>query len=98
MRLGTSLVSVLLLVVLAVCLLWPLRALPPRLIDHCGDEGNPRSSASIIIVGVVQSDIVVLRPVPMHTHRTTPLQMRRMQVEVENVLRGDIRSERVEIY
>ena len=89
--------SVLCLTVFAIALRWPIRNLPPQLIDHCGDLGDPRS-APIVVVGVVQSDLVVLRPVPMHTAQKTPLQMRRMHVAIENVMRGDVKSEGLEIY
>ena len=97
MKLITCSLWLLFLIVIGVALQWRFRSLPPRLVDQCGDGANPRS-APIVVVGVVQSDTVVLRPVPMHSDRSTPLQMRRMHVAVENVLRGDVQGRHVEIY
>jgi hypothetical protein len=97
MKLITCSLSLLLVIVIAVALQGLMRSLPPRLIDQCGDGADPRS-APIVVVGVVRSDTLVLRPVPMHKDRSTPLQMRRMHVSVENVLRGDIPGQHVEIY
>lgn len=76
----------------------PQRPLLPRLIDRCGREGDPNRAAPIVIVGVIQSDNVVRRPIPMHSDRGTPLQMRRMRIVVENVVRGDIREKKVAVY
>lgn len=60
---------------------------PPQLLDQCG-TGDGIESAPIVIVGVLTSDILVRRPVPMHSDPTYPLQLRRLTVTVENVLKG----------
>ncbi len=97
MNLAARSLSVLCLLVLAVEFQWPLRSLPPRLVDQC-DADTDRNSAPVVIVGVIRYDRMVLRPVLMHRDRRTPLQMRRMSVAVENVLRGDIPAQEVDIY
>ena len=89
--------STLFLIVVATALEWPRPPLPPRLVDQCGREVDPRS-APVIIVGVIESDSVVLRPVPMHSDGRTPLQMRKMRVGIENVIRGEIKDEHVEVF
>jgi hypothetical protein len=89
--------SVLFLLIFAIGLQQAIRSVPPRLVDQCDRDGDSRQSAPIIIVGVIQSDTLIV-PVPMHSDRTRRLQLRRMRVAVENVLRGAIKQERVDIY
>ena len=62
--------------------------LPPRLIDQCLDRNVSRSSAPIVVVGVISADTLVRRPVPMHSDPQTELQLRRLTIHVENVLKG----------
>ncbi len=88
-----------LLVAAACALIWlPTGFLPPHLIDQCDSKGNPGDSASIVIVGVLVSDTLVLRPVPMHSNPEYPLQLRRLGVRVENVLKGDVSRGTVAVY
>ena len=88
-----------LLLAAACALIWLATAfLPPHLIDQCDSKGNPRDSASIVIVGVLVSDALVLRPVPMHSDPNYPLQLRRLRVRVENVLKGDVSRGTVVVY
>jgi hypothetical protein len=73
----------------AFFLMWlAVQPLPLHLIDQCGNQRNPRPSASIIVVGVIEADTLVRRPIPMHSDPTYPLQLRRLTVRVENVLKG----------
>jgi len=62
-------------------------SLARRLVDQCGVPGRIES-APIIIVGVLTSDRLVYRPIPMHSDPTYPLQLRQLTVRVENVIRG----------
>src|SRR5579872_4744943 len=59
----------------------------PLLVDQC-DRGTRLESAPIVIVGVLTSDTLVGGPVPMHSDAATSLQLRRLYVRVENILRG----------
>ena len=47
-----------------------------------------RLLAPIAVVGVLSADTLVNRPVPMHSDPKFPLQLRRLTVQVENVLKG----------
>lgn len=58
-----------------------------RLIDQCG-RGSQIQSSPIVVVGVLTSDELVFRPVPMRSDPTYPLQLRRLKIRVENVLKG----------
>jgi hypothetical protein len=49
-------------------------------------------------VGVISSDTLALRSVPMHSNRSYPLQLRRLAVAVENVLKGQVVADRIEVY
>jgi hypothetical protein len=83
----------------ACALIWLANgSLPPHLIDQCDSKGNPGDSASIVIVGVLVSDTLVLRPVPMHSNPEYPLQLHRLGVRVENVLKGDVSRGTVAVY
>src|SRR5437763_197671 len=64
------------------CLLrWAKPAPPPPLSDQFNTDGASRDSAPIIVVAVIASDIrVALR---------YPMQMRRLTLKIENVLKGD---------
>lgn len=88
-----------LLVALALGLSWfPAGSLPPRLVDQCGASDNRRDAASIVVVGVVLSNTLVTRPVPQHSRPEFPLQLRKLTLRVENVLKGDIGGGTVPIY
>ena len=82
-------VALAVLISIASCLTW-LTALPssPHLVDQVDRPMMPRNSAPIIVVGVLASDKLIRKPVPMRSDPTYPLQLRRLTVHVENVLRG----------
>jgi hypothetical protein len=83
----------------AFFLMWlAVQPLPLHLIDQCGNQRNPRPSASIIVVGVIEADTLVRRPIPMHSDPTYPLQLRRLTVRVENVLKGGSLPKAIEVY
>jgi hypothetical protein len=88
-----------LLLAVACCLLWlGIGSFPPRLVDQCDSEGSRQDSAPIVVVGILSSDTLVLRPVPMHSDPKTPLQLRKLRVNVENVLKGDLSTGTVDVY
>ena len=78
-----------LLVYMAFSLMWlAVSGLPPHLIDQCDHERNAVESAPIVVVGVLASDTLISRPVPMHSDPKYPLQLRKLTMRVENVLKG----------
>ncbi len=60
----------------------------PRLIDQVDIGSRSSGSAPIIIVGILRSDTLVRGPVPTHSNPKSPLQLRKLEVQVENVLKG----------
>src|SRR5579863_3127425 len=86
-RIGASVAVVATLLAVAVCLTW-LATPPPHLKDHCDYERITVESAPIVVVGVLLSDILVRRPIPMRSDPKVPLQLRRLAVRVEHVLKG----------
>lgn len=47
-------------------------------------------AAPIVAVGVIASDIPVGGSVPKHSDPSYPLQLRKMEIRIENVLKGDL--------
>jgi hypothetical protein len=89
-KLGTVVVPIVasaMLIATAVLII-NLPVLPPRLIDQCDNSGESRPPAPIVVVGVLSADTLVSRPMPMHSDPKYPLQLRRLTVHVENVLKG----------
>lgn len=72
--------------------------LPPHLLDQCDNRGNSRDTAPIVVVGVLTSDTLALRPIPMHSDPESSLQLRKLRVRVENVLKGAPISETITVY
>ncbi len=94
-----SVAALFLVSAVATWVMWlATRSLPPRLADRCGDRGRPIDSAGIAVVGVIASDSLVLRPVPMHSDATCPLQLRRLGIRIENVLRGSVAAGKIEVF
>jgi len=92
-------VAAVILVVIASCLMWlAVSGLPPHLIDQCDYERSLVDSAPIVVVGVLASDTLVRRPVPMRSDPKCPLQLRRLTVRVENVLKGEVLPETITVY
>jgi hypothetical protein len=92
-------VTLLLLVVVACCLIWLGPQFSPlALVDQCDSKSNSRASAPIVVVGVLTSDILVRRPIPMHSSPHYPLQLRRLTLRVENVLKGAPVPEIISVY
>jgi hypothetical protein len=68
---------------LGALLIWSAtRDLPPPLLAQGDSHERPQKTAPIVIVGVLRSDRFVVR--------RYPLQLRRLIVDVENVLKGDV--------
>lgn len=91
--------AVVLVLATASSLMWlAFQPMPPYLIDQCDNQRNPKPTASVIVAGVLEMDTLVRRPVPMHSRPTYPLQLRRLTVRVENVLKGSQIPETIEVY
>lgn len=76
----------------------PMIALRPHLVDQCLKEGESRDTAPIVVVGVLTSDTLVSKPIPMHADPEIRLQLGQLVVRVENVLRGRVADRTLVIY
>jgi hypothetical protein len=65
----------------------------PHLTEYDEESNKQARSAPLVVVGVVDSDSRVGRPVPSRRDPNYPMQLHRARVKVENVLRGSV-SER----
>jgi hypothetical protein len=77
--------AVLLLLALNAC-----GANPPRLTELDDQSNKQARSAPLVVVGVIDSDTPVGRPVPSRHDPNYPMQLHRARIQVENVLRGSI--------
>jgi len=90
--------AVALVLAMAASLMWlALQPLPPLLVDQCENQGNPKPTGihhrrRRSNVGLVRS------PVPMRSEPAIPLQLRRLTVRVENVLKGAPIPQTIEVY
>lgn len=79
--------ATLLLIAVACCLIsFALDSLPPQLVDQCDRQDG--SAETAVVVGVIVRDALVLRPVRMHSDPDRDLQLRKLTVRVENLLKG----------
>jgi hypothetical protein len=69
-----------------------------QLVDQCGSVPDPRAVAEVVVTGVIESDTLVRRPVPMRRDSRVLLQLRRVRLRVENVLLGEVAPGPVEVY
>ena len=91
--------AITLLLATALSLTWlAVQPLPLHLIDQCDYQRNPKPTAPIIVVGVLASDTLVRKPVPMRSRPTYPLQLRRLSVRIENILKGGPLPESLTVY
>jgi len=71
---------------------------PPHLVAQCDRKGDSKNTAPIVIAGVLVRDSLVHRPIPMHSDPKVPLQLRKVAVQVENVLKGGPVPKTVTVY
>lgn len=70
----------------------------PHLIEY-DEQSNARASAApLVVVGVVDSDIPIGGRIPSRHDPKYPMQLHRVRVRVENVLRGSISEQRILVY
>ena len=65
----------------------------PHLTEYDEESNKQARSAPLVVVGVVDSDRRVGRPVPSRRDPSYPMQLHRARVQVENVLRGSVREQ-----
>lgn len=76
----------------------------PQLIDYPVSGAFRRKQlqnqlrTSIAVVGTIGADVMVARPIPSHWDRNIPLELRKFNVRLENVLRGSIPIRSLEVY
>jgi hypothetical protein len=70
----------------------------PRLTEFDEKANSQARSAPLVVVGVADSDATIGRPVPSRRDPTYPMQLHRVRVQIENVLRGSISEQTIFVY
>jgi len=70
----------------------------PHLIEYDEQSDKQARSAPLVVVGVIESDKPIARPVPSRSDPRYPMQLRQAKVRVENVLRSSIRAKTTYVY
>ena len=60
---------------------------PPPLIDQC-DKNPDREAAEIVVAGILSTDVPIRIGVPMHGDPSNLLQLCKLTLQVENVMKG----------
>lgn len=70
----------------------------PHLTEFDEQSSEQARSAPLVVVGVVNSDSPVGRHVPTRRNPNYPMQLHRISVQIENVLRGQITERTITVY
>jgi hypothetical protein len=84
--------------VAAAILLTRSTIFPPRLIDRCEIKSSAKETAPVVVVGVLSADVLIKNKIPMHADPQIPLQLRRLTIRVENVLKGAPIPNKISVY
>ena len=70
----------------------------PQFNEYDEQANSQARSAPFVVVGVAGSDIRIGGPVPSRHDPNYPMQLHRVDVQVENVLRGSIDERKISVY
>jgi hypothetical protein len=70
----------------------------PRLTEYDEQSNEQARAAPLVVVGVVDSDSSVGRTVPSRRNPNYPMQLHRINVRIENVLRGSLSERNITVY
>lgn len=70
----------------------------PRLVEYQTFPPLELDAVPVVLVGQIVNQVDVGRPHPARFDREQPMQLRRVTVKVEKVLRGDVRASTLPIY
>lgn len=70
----------------------------PRLTEYDEQSNEQARAAPLVVVGVVDSDSPVGRTVPSRRNPNYPMQLHRINVRIENVLRGSLTERTIAVY
>jgi hypothetical protein len=73
-------------------------ARPPHLTEYDEQSNEQARSAPFVVVGVVDSDSPVGRTVPSRRNPNYPMQLHRINVRIENILRGSLSERNITVY
>jgi hypothetical protein len=71
---------------------------PPHLVEYARYAPMNVDTVPVVIVGKIIDQIDIGPPHPARFDREQPMQLRRVNVRIENVLRGDIQPKTVSVY
>ncbi len=70
----------------------------PRFTEHDENSNSQARSAPLVVVGVADSDVPIGRPVPSRHDPDYPMQLHRVKVRIENVLKGSVDEPTISVY
>jgi len=92
-RIPVWLVGLLLLITLsAAC------SRAPHLTEYDEQSNSQARSAPLVVVGVADADVPIGRTVPSRHDPVYPMQLHRVRVRIENVLKGSVGERTISVY
>jgi hypothetical protein len=83
--------------VLAIVLNASCSRVPP--LTELDEKANSQArSAALVVVGMVDGDALIGHPVPSRRDPRSPMQLHRVRVKIENVLKGSIGEQTIFVY
>jgi hypothetical protein len=70
----------------------------PRLTEYDEQSNSQASSAPLVVVGVADSDVPIGHPVPSRRDPNFPMQLHRVKIRIENVLKGSVDEPTISVY
>jgi len=70
----------------------------PHLTEYDEHANSQARSAPLVVVGVADSDIPIGRPVPSRHDPDYPMQLHRVKVRIENILKGSAGERTISVY
>jgi hypothetical protein len=70
----------------------------PRLTEYDEQSNSQARSAPLVVVGVADSDVPIGRPVPSRQDPDYPMQLHRVKVRIENILKGSAGEPTIFVY
>jgi hypothetical protein len=70
----------------------------PRLTEYDEQSNSRARSAPLVVIGLADSDVPIGRPVPSRHDPDYPMQLHRVKVRIENILRGSLGEPTISVY
>jgi hypothetical protein len=70
----------------------------PQFTESDEQSNSQARLAPLVVVGLADSDVPIGRPIPSRRDPSYPMQLHRVRVKIENVLRGSISEQTIPVY